>query len=355
MQLSEFRDLLANDGFAATFQTMGQYRTELLRALDKLSAQADARPVAIPTIEGAKLELHSDLHLKDLRLLGCHIITNGFKVHAHSQEAIESCVLVGAKPHTHPEASAPGLSDDDLRFVQRVLESDAPAADRQRARDLIVQARLTRASAATVAEASSGEEIHVNVHGDDVYTVPLLPTGMETPRFVVHVPAAEEAPNRRADELEAFKAYNPLGYKQMDGLLVWRAACAWQRAAQKQADLTQDERAAVKFYEANPSAALFDLKQRLHTDAQQQAEPGADERAAFEEDFSRNFKMVASLRRLEDGTYSHPMMQTCWEEWQAKALPAKLEQAKQEAATWKSKWEAAQSRQRAGMAEDGKA
>ena len=37
-----------------------------------------------------------------------------------------------------------------------------------------------------------GEEIHVNVEGDDVYTLPLQPSGMESPRFVVHVPAAEK-------------------------------------------------------------------------------------------------------------------------------------------------------------------
>lgn len=38
------------------------------------------------------------------------------------------------------------------------------------------------------------------------------------------------------DEREAFKAYNPLGYVQMDGLAVWHAACAWQRAQQVLAD-----------------------------------------------------------------------------------------------------------------------
>lgn len=54
-------------------------------------------------------------------------------------------------------ASALSLSDDDLRYVQRVLESDAPEKDRQRARDLIVQARLTRASETTVAEPGDGE------------------------------------------------------------------------------------------------------------------------------------------------------------------------------------------------------
>ena len=33
-----------------------------------------------------------------------------------------------------------------------------------------------------------GEEIHVNVEGDEVYMLPLQPSGMESPRFVVHVP-----------------------------------------------------------------------------------------------------------------------------------------------------------------------
>lgn len=40
-----------------------------------------------------------------------------------------------------------------------------------------------------IAAAVPGEEIHVDVAGDDVYVLPLQPSGMGTPRFVVHVPA----------------------------------------------------------------------------------------------------------------------------------------------------------------------
>ena len=130
MQLSEFRDLLANDGFAATFQTMGQYRTELLRALDGLRAQADARPP-----------------LFYYRPVGEDGLYEG-PVHANS---VSGKLLRDAKPgewkplYTHPEASAPGLSDEQLmRF--------APATPK----DFLAQAKklqdaiLTRASAATV-------------------------------------------------------------------------------------------------------------------------------------------------------------------------------------------------------------
>lgn len=72
----------------------------------------------------------------------------GDAILAHDPGTCGSCHAMGT------EASAPGLSEEDLRYVQRVLESDAPPEDRQRARDLIVKTRLTRASAATVAEPS---------------------------------------------------------------------------------------------------------------------------------------------------------------------------------------------------------
>ncbi len=41
-----------------------------------------------------------------------------------------------------------------------------------------------------IAQPQTGEEIHVNA-GDDVFTLPLQPSGMDSPRFVVHVPAAQ--------------------------------------------------------------------------------------------------------------------------------------------------------------------
>lgn len=43
-QIQSFRDLLANDGYAATFQTMGQYRTALLTALRTASFQGRVEP-----------------------------------------------------------------------------------------------------------------------------------------------------------------------------------------------------------------------------------------------------------------------------------------------------------------------
>ena len=38
-----------------------------------------------------------------------------------------------------------------------------------------------------------GEEIHVNVSGGDVYTLPLQASGMDKPRFVVHLPRQQQA------------------------------------------------------------------------------------------------------------------------------------------------------------------
>ncbi|WP_343618762.1 helix-turn-helix transcriptional regulator [Ralstonia sp.] len=143
MQLSEFRALLANDGFAATFQTMGQYRTELLRALDGLCAQADARPP-----------------LFYYRPVGEDGLYEG-PVHANS---VGGKLLRDANPdewkplYTHPEASAPGLSDQAIAICQE--EGDEWDSDRVQTtknyahvcRDRI--RALTRASAATVAEPS---------------------------------------------------------------------------------------------------------------------------------------------------------------------------------------------------------
>lgn len=39
-QLAELRDLIANDSYAITFQTFGQYRTALLKAADTIAALA---------------------------------------------------------------------------------------------------------------------------------------------------------------------------------------------------------------------------------------------------------------------------------------------------------------------------
>jgi len=42
---------------------------------------------------------------------------------------------------------------------------------------------------ASVAQPGVGEEIHVHIEGQDVLTLPLASSGMDAPRFVVHVPA----------------------------------------------------------------------------------------------------------------------------------------------------------------------
>nr|WP_279196095.1 hypothetical protein [Ralstonia mannitolilytica] len=52
----------------------------------------------------------------------------------------------------------------------------------------------------------AGEEIHVNVEGGDVYTLPLQRSGMDKPRFVVHVPRPQQA-EPGADERAAFEAW----------------------------------------------------------------------------------------------------------------------------------------------------
>lgn len=52
----------------------------------------------------------------------------------------------------------------------------------------------------------AGEEIHVNVEGGDVYTLPLQLSGTDKPRFVVHVPCSEQA-EPGADERAAFEAW----------------------------------------------------------------------------------------------------------------------------------------------------
>lgn len=125
MQISEFRDLLANDGFAATFQTMGQYRTELLRAFDGLRAQADARPAGhIPYTRKA---MHDGWTRFELRT-------------EYADEAARRL------RYAHPEASAPGLSVEDAMRIVMANWGDKAAIEKAFA------ANLTRASAATVAE-----------------------------------------------------------------------------------------------------------------------------------------------------------------------------------------------------------
>lgn len=173
MQISEFRDLLANDGFAATFQTMGQYRTELLRALDGLRAQADARPVAYQRrMRAYEREEWSDWH----------DVHEGVALDCEKTPTLNGWVYEIRRLYTHPaEASAPGLSDEDTLSVAAALESarvfikngvalgyirmpDADCPDPAHGTlPLIERAMriLTRASAATVGEASAAPKPHV--------------------------------------------------------------------------------------------------------------------------------------------------------------------------------------------------
>lgn len=91
----------------------------------------------------------------------------------------------------------------------------------------------------------AGEEIHVNVEGGDVYTLPLQLSGMDKPRFVVHVPCLPQA-EPGADDRVAFdptiddlafirawpeiqKAGYSYGWMGI-GLAAWRAAQSGQRA-----------------------------------------------------------------------------------------------------------------------------
>ncbi|MDE2040759.1 MAG: hypothetical protein KGJ45_12190 [Elusimicrobia bacterium] len=78
----------------------------------------------------------------------------------------------------------------------------------------------------------AGEEIHVNVEGGDVYTLPLQRSGMDKPRFVVHVPCSPQA-EPGADEsalyVRWFQSQQGTAYESMFDF----ARAAWMhRAAQ---------------------------------------------------------------------------------------------------------------------------
>lgn len=324
MQVSDKNDI---DGLRDAIRVLTpNFQTWIGAALDELvslRARADAQPVFTQEVQPYPFSEWDDEKLERI----ANSLVAIAKIVKDDRDILlaATCLrrLIGL-----PKASAPGLSDPDIQRLARKYLGPATAEKIPESIVLLVRECLTRASAATAAEPSAGEEIHVNVQGDDVYTLPLQPTGMETPRFVVHVPAAEEAPNRRADELEAFKAYNPLGYKLMDGLLVWRAACAWQRAAQQQANPL-----GIK---PQPLGAEFDkvlhdnLSSLYIEDGKQQAEPGADEQDAFEAWAS---KRRMDLRREANDPDEYLLASTAdaFVGWQGRA---------------------AQSGQRAGVAED---
>ncbi|MBN6210626.1 hypothetical protein JYK21_29545 [Ralstonia pickettii] len=121
----------------------------------------------------------------------------------------------------------------------------------------------------------AGEEIHVNVEGGDVYTLPLQLSGMDKPRFVVHVPCLPQA-EPGADDRVAFdptiddlafirawpeiqKAGYSYGWMGI-GLAAWRAAQSGQRAGSiSDAKLKQFGEAR---YEAGYAQGFHDAGQR---------------------------------------------------------------------------------------------
>ncbi|MGL6155959.1 MAG: hypothetical protein ACRC1O_05045 [Ralstonia mannitolilytica] len=232
-------------GFVAPLYSVVEKIEETLQQKNSaVRAQADARPVA----EQWKTWVHEWMGEHDVIL----------PTQAYTE-------LLG----THPEASAPRLSEADRNVIESAIREVELSCQYALAEDL--RAILTRASAATVAEPSkiepmrydalekaasearahiesecekigvgkaaqqqaepesvikrqaqkigeliadrdswieaharlyrlyhdqsprAGEEIHVNVEGGDVYTLPLQLSGMDKPRFVVHVPCSPQA------------------------------------------------------------------------------------------------------------------------------------------------------------------
>lgn len=92
----------------------------------------------------------------------------------------------------------PGTADDAAALLDDVERAE--------------EARSMLAAAPTAPAPTKGEEIHVNVDGDSVYTLPLEPTGMAAPRFVVHVPAPPRTRTSRSAAMTERKGYiNEMG------------------------------------------------------------------------------------------------------------------------------------------------
>ncbi|ANA34318.1 hypothetical protein VZ52_13440 [Ralstonia mannitolilytica] len=113
----------------------------------------------------------------------------------------------------------------------------------------------------------AGEEIHVNVEGGDVYTLPLQLSGMDEPRFVVHVPCSEQA-EPGADERAAFEAsglYPGLMIDAQSGFSMgYRAAQSGQRAG---VAITSQVLDAVACYYYDGPHRDAHIVNRLHADA----------------------------------------------------------------------------------------
>lgn len=385
MQISEFRDLLANDGFAATFQTMGQYRTELLRALDKLRAQADARPVAYQRrMRAYEREEWSDWH----------DVHEGVALDCEKTPTLNGWVYEIRRLYTHPEASAPGLSDDlrrvyeafgigekarnigvllvNIENVKRFAEyldaveheffmvpgePDEDHPDEEPADECLVNRwgsskkqyveqfraalqRLTRASAATVAEPGASNFACYLVDHCEGETVTeemvlhWLAAMMNSPQYAG---ATVAEPSKLADgEIRAIEAV-PVVSVRSD-----------REAAQQQAEPHPSQAhptfqmVSVPNGPGTPSAQTFDRRiackpgQPEWKSCEQQAEPGADERAAFElseeqtdvlrNAFEQNWREEAGpcdggywfvRSKSKPHEYEFSEMQQDWESWLA--------------------------------------
>uniref|UniRef100_C6BC87 Uncharacterized protein n=1 Tax=Ralstonia pickettii (strain 12D) TaxID=428406 RepID=C6BC87_RALP1 len=254
---TDIRALIADDGYAASFQSMGQYRTALLAAL---RAQDDAAPVAWITKEQLEqieewtadawvywresghvaepdefpLFLHPSLPaaqgLSELQ----DEIAQAMQPWVGPQGgiyAVHSCALDVAKfILSRSGASAATVAEpskiEPMRYdalekaaseARAHIESECEKigvgkAAQQQAEPESVIKRQAQKIGELIADRDSwieaharlyrlyhdqspraGEEIHVNVEGGDVYTLPLQLSGMDKPRFVVHVPCSPQA------------------------------------------------------------------------------------------------------------------------------------------------------------------
>ncbi|MFX3575429.1 hypothetical protein [Ralstonia mannitolilytica] len=297
---TDIRALIADDGYAASFQSMGQYRTALLAAL---RAQDDAAPVAwitkeqleqieewtadawvywresghvaepdevplflhpsLPAAQGLSddeitqvwLDHGGSLNGNNFRSFARAILSraatagagaeNGSTA-AQSQARSQSTLVPnGAATVAEPseeDASykrmfedavrslaaideALGIDPDESGGAAPILEAIAALkkqAAQQQAEPESVIKRQAQKIGELIADRDSwieaharlyrlyhdqspraGEEIHVNVEGGDVYTLPLQLSGMDKPRFVVHVPCSPQA-EPGAEERAAF-------------------------------------------------------------------------------------------------------------------------------------------------------
>ena len=78
------------------------------------------------------------------------------------QERMEDLRAALAAPESGAMAEIDYTDDDALRFIQRVLESDAPGADKKAARDMVVEirTRVLKARASKPATAPERKPMH---------------------------------------------------------------------------------------------------------------------------------------------------------------------------------------------------